>query len=336
MVTARIRFLLGILIATFALPVFAASTASATESNETRSEPARVEIGAYVDNLQSIELATNSFSADLYVWFRWSDPLLKPYESIEVVNTYAAWSLVVTPLQQAPVQQPDGSFYYVQRYQGSFNSNMSLSKFPFSDLTLQIRLGERYSESEFFQLVPDDIDILVDPETTLPGYRLVSSSFTVLDRQYPTNFGDPADPNPDAYSQAWVEMVVAYPWLSSVVKFLVPILLVVITASLVFQIPPAMIDARIGLGITALLTLVAMQWSATDGLPHVEYLTLLDMLYIASFILVIATIVQSIYGTWMARRGDEERAIRTDKRSMVISLTTYVIVIALVVWVFLR
>lgn len=30
-----------------------------------------VVVGAYIENIQGVDLATNSFMADLYVWMRW-------------------------------------------------------------------------------------------------------------------------------------------------------------------------------------------------------------------------------------------------------------------------
>ena len=45
-----------------------------------------VVIGAYIENIQGIDLATNSFMADLYVWMRWQGADLAPYESLEVMN----------------------------------------------------------------------------------------------------------------------------------------------------------------------------------------------------------------------------------------------------------
>jgi hypothetical protein len=52
------------------------------------------------------------------------------------------------------------------------------------------------------------------------------------------------------------------------IKIFLPIVLVVICAALVFFIKPKEIDARIGLGITALLTLVALQLTQARYCPR--------------------------------------------------------------------
>ena len=127
-----------------------------------------------------------------------------------------------------------------------------------------------------------------------------------------------------------------HPFWATALKALLPILLVVATASLIFQIPPGLIEARIGLGITALLTLVAMQWSALSQLPDGGYLVMLDVLYILSFIFVLTTLIQSLMTSWRARSGDEPGAIVIDERSMIIDLTIFVSLTGAVLWIYLR
>lgn len=131
-------------------------------------------------------------------------------------------------------------------------------------------------------------------------------------------------------------MPVTHPFLATSIKVLLPILLVVATASLIFHVPPGLIEARIGLGITALLTLVAMQWSAMADLPDGGYLVMLDVLYIISFLFVLTTLIQTLATSWRARDGDEPRAIVADERFMYIDLAVYVTLSGLVVWLYLR
>lgn len=308
---------------------------AAAEGTSTGATPREVTVGMYVYNVQAIDIETNSFHADFYVWLRWRGSDFRPYEGLEIMNTFEQWQLIATPVYDEPVPQPDGSLYYAIRYEGAFNSPISLRTFPFGEQVLYLVLGNSQYLPGELALVPDDTPMSLNPKITLPGYQLRSSSFVVGDQTYRTDFGDLRYPGDQTYPEATASMRLSAPVLSSVVKFLVPILLVIIAASLIFQIPSSMVEARIGLGITALLTLVAMQWTAGEGLPFIDYLTLLDGVYLLSITFVIATIIQAIRSTWIAAAGDEARAIALDRRAMAIYLAVYLIALGLTVWLFL-
>ena len=295
-----------------------------------------VVIGAYIENIQGIDLATNSFMADLYVWMRWQGADLAPYESLEVMNPYETWALDAKPLTVEPVPQPDGSLYYAIRYQGAFNTALKLEQFPFGEQDLNIQLEDQRSEAGQLAYVLDNNPIAIDPQVTVPGYVIGDPSITVSDIQYSSNFGDLTSRENDVYSRVTISVPVTHPFLATSIKVLLPILLVVATASLIFHVPPGLIEARIGLGITALLTLVAMQWSAMADLPDGGYLVMLDVLYIISFLFVLTTLVQTLATSWRARDGDEARAIAADERFMYIDLAVYVTLSGLVVWLYLR
>jgi hypothetical protein len=150
----------------------------------------------------------------------------------------------------------------------------------------------------------------------------------VSDYAYSTDFGSLDSTKTNVYSKVLITMPVSYPVLTNVVKYLVPILLVMIAAGLIFQIPPGLVEGRIGLAITALLTLVAMQWTATDGLPINEYLTLLDVLYVLSLAFILGSLIRAIRTSWVARDTGEEAAIRLDERSMIAFFALYAVTFA--------
>ena len=298
--------------------------------------PHQVIVGAYLENIQGLDLSTNSFQADLYVWMRWRDPALAPYESIEVMNPYESWALTTKPVTPKPVKQPDGSWYYAIRYQGGFNTRFDLAKFPFGEQLLQIQFEDQFAEANELTYVVDQNPIALDPQVTIPGYNIGTPTIAAQTVHYATNFGDLRTIRNDSYSRFTISIPVSHPFWATFVKVLLPILLVVATASLIFHVPPRLIEARIGLGITALLTLVAMQWSALSSLPDGGYLVMLDLIYIASFAFVLISLIQSLVASWKAREGIESVAIALDKRSMYIDLVVYIALVALILWAYLH
>jgi hypothetical protein len=79
------------------------------------------------------------------------------------------------------------------------------------------------------------------------------------------------------------------------------------------------------MGITALLTLVALQLTTNSQLPEVDYLMMIDMLYFASYIFVIASLAQVVRTSWAAHRGDDSVAILSDRRAVKYLGTAFVL-----------
>lgn len=67
-------------------------------------------IGAYVENIQTIDPATSSFLADVYVWYRWKNKDLRPNETVEIMNWFEAWQMMELGHQTEPREQPDGTY----------------------------------------------------------------------------------------------------------------------------------------------------------------------------------------------------------------------------------
>lgn len=212
---------------------------------------------------------------------------------------------------------------------------MSLVKFPFGTQTLSVVFEDYDHESHTMRFVPDESSTGIDPTITLPGYDIGLPSMNVESFGYTTDFGDLDGSPTEIYSRAILTIPVSTPGLTNAIKYLLPILLIVVTASLVFYLPPDAIEGRIVLGITALLTLVAMQWSATESLPTVSYLTMLDVLYILGVLFILASIYLGIRTTWMAREQSQESAIISDERMLVVFLAVFFVAFAAVVAAYL-
>ncbi len=283
----------------------------------------QVLVGVYVENIQTIDPQNNSFTADMYMWYRWTDADLKPYESVEIKNLFEAWMMTEVSAQDKPIKQSDGSYYYGVRYSGSFNSALSLVQFPFGTQSLTVVLEDFSSKVADLQFVADERSTDINTSITIPSYDIGRPTIQVSEFTYTTDFGDVDGAANETYSRATVAIPVSNPGLPSVFKYLVPIALVVIAAGLVFQIPPDAVEGRIALGITALLTGVAMQWSATEGLPTIAYLTMLDVLYLVAIVFILASLILGLRSSWKVRDSSEEAVIRADERTFILYLLAF-------------
>jgi hypothetical protein len=333
-VAASLLLIAAIVLGAWPTDSMPASTQQVPPSTATAStEPVEISddevlVGVYVENIQLIVPETNSYLTDFYVWYRWTNPDLRPQQTVEFKNLGEAWQLVSSSTFEKPRRQPDGSFYFITRHQGAFNNAFDLRSYPFGVQNLRIILEDFESDASSFRFITDDNSISIDPDITLPGYRIGQPTISVDEVAYATSFGEIGAAPDRRYSRATVTTPVEHPVITNIVKYLAPILLVMIASSLIFQIPPDLVEGRIGLSITALLTLVAMQWSTNDGMPLMAYLTLLDTLYLISLAFVLGSLMLGLRASWISRDVGEAQAIRADQVSMVLYLCAYAVAAA--------
>jgi hypothetical protein len=88
----------------------------------------------------------------------------------------------------------------------------------------------------------------------------------------------------------------------------------VVCASLVFFVRPRYVEGRIGLGITALLTLVALQLTSTASLPDVDYLLMLDKIFLLAYLFIISALARVVATSWRGADRTSETAIKHQDR----------------------
>jgi hypothetical protein len=126
---------------------------------------------------------------------------------------------------------------------------------------------------------------------------------------------------------------VTRPAVAMSLKTFVPILLIVVCASLVYFVRPRYVEGRIGLGITALLTLVALQLTATASLPDVDYLMMLDKVFLLAYLFIIVALARVVATSWRGADTDSEAEIKqADRRWAAGVLALYLVANIVVVW----
>ena len=292
--------------------------------------PTAVTYGIYINTLENIDLASNSYSIDLYLWLRWKDSTIDPSTSIEVMNTLSGDGTVqVQRLFDEPVDMPDGSKYTAFRMHGSFNSKMDLARYPFDVQTLVVDLEDSKYDSTMIEYVPDTNPVTISAKVTLPGYIVGEPTASAVEHRYPTNFGDLRVPDQPSYSRISITLPVQRHVLPSMVKIVVPIFLVILITSLIFLLPGRFEDSRIGIGVTAMLTMVALQWSTTSDLPNVEYLMMIDLIYMLSTGYVLAAMAYSVFASRREIHDASEAAL--DRRVGIASLIVYGVLLTLTI-----
>ncbi|MCW1960139.1 MAG: hypothetical protein KIH64_016670 [Mycobacterium sp.] len=299
--------------------------------------PEKVVVGAYINDIQELDTERGSYTIDFYMWFRWKSPTVDPTDSIEVMNSNAMENTTSSsvggvtgrPFPDAPIDMPDGSKYQGFRYQGVFSRNMDLHRFPFDTQQLTVILEDVNQDNRELQFVPDKGPVAISDQVTIPGFRIGTPTLSVTEHRYPTGFGDLRSPENATYSRIIVDVPVARDALPYLVKIMLPILIVILITSLIYLLPARLEDSRTGIGITAMLTMVALQWSTDSDLPSVDYLMMVDVIYILSMAYIL---IAMGYAVFASRRTTQESTeallISLDRKVGITSLLLYAVVIA--------
>lgn len=265
-------------------------------------------VGAYINDIQSVDLREHSYAIDIYIWFRWLDPQLAPHETMEVVNPFELWGHVRKNIYDQPITLPDGQLYQVVRIQGKFTHKFFFYNYPFDRQQLTIELEDAAHETNRMRYVPDSDPLVVNSDLKLPGYRIDPAINQVRIVKYPTSFGDLRKTEPGSYSRISLAVPIRRPIIASIVKMLLPILCVIIGASIMLRLRVSYVDARIGVGITALLTVVAIQLASNDNMPIVDYLVFMDKIDLCAYGYVLAGLAVVLATIRRLDRGEIESA----------------------------
>lgn len=307
------------------------------QGTEEKKAPSEVVVGAYINDIQHIDMPTHSYVVDLYVWFRWTNPEINPLETFEFMNTYDPEAHVEEAGYDEPQPQPDGSFYGYVRHQGAFSSKFHTQTYPFDSHDLVVHIEDAEYSTEDVVYVPDATPLTLNPDIELPGYSLKNPHIEITSKPYETNFGDLNSPDFSPYVRFTVHLPIERPALSGGIKTFMPLFLIILCAALSLLLDPVHVEARVGLSITALLSMVATQFTAESNLPQVAYLTMLDQIYIASYTYILVVVSLVVRGTRMDEQGAlqgvagaTEKLARGGPLSAVIVTVSYVAVVILI------
>jgi hypothetical protein len=128
------------------------------------------------------------------------------------------------------------------------------------------------------------------------------------------------------FSRVVVALHIEREWGFYVYKLWIPLFLIVALSWSIFWMGDESFVNRIRISATAFLTVVAYQFAISGNLPKVAYLTLMDRLMIASFVLIAMSALQSLPVVAL-RDTNPRRAARLDQVSRWLFPLSYLCVI---------
>jgi hypothetical protein len=308
--------------------VFAATLCTAIAPvSAAEAQPSKLEVSVYIAEVQHFSASDESVDADVWISGYWRDPGIRPIRNLVAVNEVASQLRETLPAR--PQRLPDGRFHQALHIRGTFDQSPDFGDYPLDTQTLRLSFEQRSYDARRIVMVPGRPPISVDPAIHLAGFEIGKPALKLRSHVYPPNFrGTTGRP---AFAQLTAELPITRPLAGALLTTFVPIAIVLLAAALMFALRPEYVEGRIGIGITALLTMVALQLVETGNLPVLGYATLLELILIPSYVFIVAAIALVARTSWMVDQdGGIERAARFDRRAVVALAACYAATIGII------
>jgi hypothetical protein len=122
---------------------------------------------------------------------------------------------------------------------------------------------------------------------------------------------------------------------TGIVKIILPIIIVLVAAGLGLVIPAAYVDSKVNVPITALIALVAMHFVVSASLPQVEYLLMIDVVYILAYATVTTMLAGAVVAAWTLKSRGEDEAMALQRRFLVWASAAFLLSLAAVLVLYL-
>ncbi|HVY61158.1 MAG TPA: hypothetical protein VHF22_05860, partial [Planctomycetota bacterium] len=281
------------------------------------------------------DLRSASFFADFYLWMRYSVPsgdteTAAQLEKLEFMNGKA------DAREELDRKVVRGETYVCWRVSGTFHFDTQLRAYPFDTQALDIVIEQPLLE-ETDCVFKEDLASYgrsaIPPALwgakeglDIPEFTLKRTERRIVSSTYKTDFGDLDRKQPTTtYSRFIFSMKFARDFMPYIFKILIPLLVILAMAYLVFFLPPKEIQSASGLGISALLSAIAFNISIAQNLPEVGYLVVSDKFFIGTYLILLLTLGQSVgCYAWHDRDESDPRPAQWLRRCRYIFPVLYV------------
>ncbi len=283
----------------------------------TVARPVKVETGIFVHDVWNFDIKAGTYAVDFEVWFKWRGRIDAENQSFEfeVVNG------VIDSVEPGPVEKFADWTHVLYRARATMRGNFLLHYYPFDRQTLEIAIEHRKLDASEVILVPDISQGAgernmrtsgADPTLAISDWVITDIRHGSREHVYPSDFGSVEASGVQArFSRYAYEIELRRVVIPYVIKFSVPLVIIVLMAFVCFFMHEQQFDAKVVTAITALLSSVAFHVTQADHLPEVGYLVTSDMFFILSYgVIFLALIEITIENHFVhAERHDRARLV---------------------------
>jgi ABC-type branched-subunit amino acid transport system substrate-binding protein len=288
--------------------------------------------GIFVNEIMWIDQPHFTFGADLYVWIRYaknSGPEAADPNEINFPDLSSGHFDHEHPVEQRDMA--DGTCYRLWRVQGDFRNNFDLHRYPFDRQTLNLRFFNARASADHIVYVLDQSasEGLADRGSAKTPLGISEQAFRQLSQwkfvdihEQRENFvaksslGDPRRIGRQNYRELsgyMASIVCRRHWLTTVSKNYLPLLLMtcIMYASLHFA--PTLVQVKVTVAVTAVLTGVVLLTSLNAQLGAIGYTVMVEYAFYVFFALGLLNVISVLVSEQLRHTGRAEVALKTDR-----------------------
>ena len=251
---------------------------SACFSSDKRTKPQKtfVQIGIFLTQLDRIDVKAQSFYAEFYLNMKWKgEHSPKNFEFLNA-NSFEKYFF------QEWVDKDTN--WLACKIRGTFRCKMDVSNFPLDEQKLLIEIGD-------FVWVEDNLTYVLNPEFTGKSRQIYSAEWYISDFKSQVERMKEWGSNFSVLQYSVMAERKTTPFL---IKILIPILIVMGVSMLNLFIDKRELESCIGLGVTSLLSIIALYFSISGNLPDVNYATTVDKMMMGSYLVIFISMIEIV------------------------------------------
>ncbi|ACL16767.1 ligand-gated ion channel [Methanosphaerula palustris] len=234
-------------------------------------EPAVVHIGLFVVDFNRYNVAEGTVETNFYLHLRSDSPV--SIDDFEIMNGQIT---TIDTIRDTPNEKN-------YRIYAIITTDPNLLHYPFDNHTIPIIIEPKVLSDQSEVMVIDRDSTGLDTDADLLGWTFTDTWHSITNKSYEEN-GTP-------YSRAVFSYGIRRDSASTILKFFLPILLIIIVtlSSLMMK-----TTSRLGLNASMFLAAVMIHWRIADAIPLVGYVTFLDFFMIITYATLVMVLVSGI------------------------------------------
>ncbi len=297
--------------------------------------------GIDLNSLDNIDVRANTFAADFFLWFRYRDEQDIDAHEVEFPTAVSGAQLG----KEVWRRNRDGFTTVTYHVKGVFHADYEFSRFPFDQQTLRIPIQVRNTTSYSLILAYGQgraaaANVPASAAATSPLssrlWRLQDQLFYRDVVEYRSAFGEQAPGTNRSgieYNRINAAMNIKRDVLGFAIKNFLPLMCILIAVLIGYALAPDVINPRISIGVTALLTTSVLYQKLASDLPSVTYIIAMDYVFFAFFAscVIFLSLTVVTYETHKSKKHFHTKWLNTGG-----AVVTFVSLMATLVFVWVR
>lgn len=277
-------------------------------------------VGIYLNALTDFNISDQSFSADFWLWFNYTNDSIPFNDAVEITNAKSS------SFSNFAHMKKDGINWDMMKWNATVFKEWDVTSFPFDKQKLTIHIDHTIFDENKLVFIADRNNSSIDSNLVLSNWKIDSLSFYTKNQTYNTTFGDPVIKGTSTYPSVTADIYMRRinSW-NTLFKMLTGVYVAFSIVLLAFFVKPS---DRLGLCVGGLFAAVGNKYIIESAVPSTVSNTLFDNIHNITFVAIFVVLVIAVISfKWNETEKPEmiSKAKKLDKASFVSVVATYII-----------